>query len=224
MGKTNRTKHVKVSHKDTVLKRKIEEPKEKIKDPEDLIDAEGFICLPASEEVPEEVENELQAFRANRVTFNTELSEKLKDTSSLDPKIKDVYSKVGKILRGYRSGKLPNAFKIIPGLEKWMEILELTSPDDWSPQAVYQATKIFVSSMGPKQSQKFLYRTLYNAAKKDIQKHKKLNYHHYLALKKAFYKPAAWIRGILFPLCEEDCTLKEATIIGSVISKVCAWH
>lgn len=223
MGKNKQKHHVKVDKKDKLLKRKIEEPKEKLRDPEDLVDAEGFICLPASEEVPEEIENELQAFRANRVTFNTELTEKLKDSSSLDPRIKEVYSKVGKVLRGYRSGKLPNAFKIIPGLEKWQEIMDLTDPDGWSPQAVYQATKIFVSGMGPKQAQKFLFRCLYHAVKRDMNRHKKLNYHHYLALKKGLYKPAAWIRGILFPFCQDgECTLKEASIIGSVISKVCA--
>lgn len=108
----------------------------------------------------------------------------------------------------------------------------------------------------------------------DIKEHKKLNYHLYLALKKALYKPAAFYKGILLPLCEVPsnkihiiccllhisslfelffielilltmncyklieliwinwtdcidcfvqsghCTLREATIVGSVLSKV----
>lgn len=42
-----------------------------------------------------------------------------------------------------------------------------------------------------------------------------------MALKKALYKPAAFFKGILFPLCESgNCTLKEAAIVGSVIAKV----
>jgi len=57
-----------------------------------------------------------------------------------------------------------------------------------------------------------------------MRNHKKINYHHYLALKKAFYKPAAWIKGILLPMCQGDCSLKEASIVGSIISKVCACH
>lgn len=36
----------------------------------------------------------------------------------------------------------------------------------------------------------------------------KLNVHLYEALKKALYKPAAFFKGILFPLCEvSDCGL-----------------
>jgi len=57
--------------------------------------------------------------------------------------------------------------------------------------------------------------------REDINNHKKLNFYNYLALKKALFKSAAFYKGILLPLCEEgDCTLREAAIIGSVLSKV----
>jgi len=55
----------------------------------------------------------------------------------------------------------------------------------------------------------------------EIQHTKKLNYHLYMSLKKALYKPGAFFKGILLPLCESGtCTLREAAIIGSVITKV----
>lgn len=38
----------------------------------------------------------------------------------------------------------------------------------------------------------------------DISENKKLNYHLYMALKKALYKPAAFFKGVLFPLCQVD--------------------
>jgi len=42
-----------------------------------------------------------------------------------------------------------------------------------------------------------------------------------MALKKALYKPGAFFKGILLPLCESGtCTLREAAIISSVITKV----
>ena len=42
-----------------------------------------------------------------------------------------------------------------------------------------------------------------------------------MALKKSLYKPAAFFKGFLLPLCESgDCTLREAAIIGSVLVKV----
>ncbi|PFX15107.1 Bystin [Stylophora pistillata] len=36
----------------------------------------------------------------------------------------------------------------------------------------------------------------------DITEYKRLNYHLYMALKKALFKPAAFFKGILLPLCE----------------------
>jgi len=33
----------------------------------------------------------------------------------------------------YRSGKLARAFLIIPSLEQWEDVLELTKPSEWTP-------------------------------------------------------------------------------------------
>jgi essential nuclear protein 1 len=49
----------------------------------------------------------------------------------LDPRVLEVYSKVGLLLSRYRSGKLPKAFKIIPSFPNWEEILYLTNPAAW---------------------------------------------------------------------------------------------
>ena len=55
----------------------------------------------------------------------------------------------------------------------------------------------------------------------DIRRERKLNYHLYMALKKSLYKPGAFYKGILLPLAQsQTCTLREATIIGSVMAKV----
>ncbi|GBB89556.1 hypothetical protein RclHR1_16290002 [Rhizophagus clarus] len=140
---------------------------------------------------------------------------------SINPKVVEVYTKVGTLLRRYKSGKLPKAFKIIPSLSNWEEILYLTHPENWTPHATFQATRIFVSNLKTKQTQRFFDLVLLEKVRDDIHENKKLNYHLYMALKKALYKPAAFFKGILFPLCESGtCTLKEAAIIGSIISKV----
>ncbi|KAJ3112263.1 hypothetical protein HDU96_004743 [Phlyctochytrium bullatum] len=141
--------------------------------------------------------------------------------SRMDPKIVEVYGKVGLLLSRYRSGKLPKAFKIIPSLPQWEEVLFLTNPEGWTPHATYQATRIFVSNLNAKLAQRFFSHVLLDRVRDDIAETKKLNYHLYLALKKALYKPAAFFKGILFPLCESgNCTLREAAIVGSVIAKV----
>ncbi|KAF9197963.1 snoRNA-binding rRNA-processing protein [Haplosporangium sp. Z 27] len=139
----------------------------------------------------------------------------------LSPKVIEVYSKVGLLLSRYKSGKLPKAFKIIPSLQNWEEILYITAPENWTVHATYQATRIFTSNLKEKQAHKFFSLVLLDKIRDDIADSKKLNYHLYMALKKSLYKSKAFFKGILFPLCESGtCTLKEAAIVGSVITKV----
>ncbi|KAK0599923.1 hypothetical protein LWI29_009862 [Acer saccharum] len=55
----------------------------------------------------------------------------------------------------------------------------------------------------------------------DIRKNKKLHFSLFQALKKSIYKPAAFNKGILFPLCKSGtCNLREAVIVGSILQKV----
>ncbi|KAJ1679915.1 snoRNA-binding rRNA-processing protein [Spiromyces aspiralis] len=141
--------------------------------------------------------------------------------SGLDQKLVLSFTKIGHVLSRYRSGPLPKIFKILPTFSNWKEVLYLTRPENWTPHATYQATRLFVSNMKPAQAQRFLNLIVLDHVRNDIAENKKLNYHLYMALKKSLYKPAAFFKGILFPLCESGtCTLREAVIIGSVLSKV----
>lgn len=78
-----------------------------------------------------------------------EEGEKPEEPTNLDPKVMEVYTKVGELLSRYKSGKVPKAFKIIPTLSNWEEILQLTQPDQWTPNTMYVATKLFVSNLKP---------------------------------------------------------------------------
>ena len=73
----------------------------------------------------------------------------------MNPKVVEVYTKVGMLLSRYKSGQLPKTFKIIPTLRDWEEVLYITNPDEWTPQAVYQATRIFTSNLKAKMAQRF---------------------------------------------------------------------
>ena len=139
---------------------------------------------------------------------------------SVNPKVVEVYSKVGLLLSRYKSGPLPKTFKIIPNLRDWEEVLSITNPDNWTPQATYEATRIFTSNLKSRQAQRFFNLILLEKVRDDISSSKKLNYHLYMALKKSLYKPGAFFKGILLPLLESgNCTLREAAIIGSVLVK-----
>lgn len=120
----------------------------------------------------------------------------------------------------YTSGKVPKAFKVIPNLKNWEEILYLTDPESWSPHAVYQATKMFVSNLNSRMAQRFLALVLLPHVRIDIQNNKRLHFALFQSLKKATFKAGAFYKGILLPLCSAgDCTLREAVIITSVIRR-----
>ncbi|KAJ9110317.1 hypothetical protein QFC19_001720 [Naganishia cerealis] len=146
----------------------------------------------------------------------------------LNPKVVEVYTKVGILLSRYKSGPLPRALKILPSLPHWAQLLALTDPAQWTPHAAYACTRIFVSNLKPAEVQVFLQGILLDQVRDNIADKEKaksgkggrLDVQLYEALKKGLYKPAAWFKGILFPLCESGCSLKEATVVASVLSKV----
>lgn len=138
----------------------------------------------------------------------------------LPPKVIQVYTQVGALLSRYRSGKLPRAFKIIPTLKNWRDVLYVTDPSQWSNQAIYEATKLFVASMPTHQVHRYIREILLPKFRDQIQEEKAVNYHVYRALKKALFKPQAFFKGLMFPLLSEmEPTNREAVILGSVLSK-----
>lgn len=131
-----------------------------------------------------------------------------------------LWDRIGLLLSRYKSGKLPKPFKVIPTLPRWEQLLSITRPESWTPNACFEATKIFVSHK-PHIVQQFLEAALLDRVREEIHETKKLNVHLYKALKKALYKPAAFFKGFLFPLVNSGtCTLREAHIVSSVLIRV----
>lgn len=138
----------------------------------------------------------------------------------MDERVVQIYVGVGDLMQRYTTGKVPKAFKVIPSLHNWEEMLYLTGPDRWSPHATYQATRLFASNLNAKQAQRFYSLVLLPKVRQDIKKNRKLHFALFQALLKATYKPAAFYKGILLPLCRSGtCTLREAVIISSALQK-----
>lgn len=205
-------------------------------------DNDGSLCGSDYQEeikISEEDEKALEAFMcknpAQRVTLGDVIKEKLtekqteihtilSDAGSMRfedlQKIKPIFEGVAKVLSSYRSGKVPKAFKVIPKFSNWEQILHLTVPDKWTAAAMYQATRIFASNLKDNMAQRFYNLVLLPRLRDDIAESKMLNFHLYQALKKSIFKPAAFFKGIIIPLCESGtCTLREATVFGSVLAK-----
>jgi essential nuclear protein 1 len=142
------------------------------------------------------------------------------DAIELPAKVVEVYSKIGLIMSRYKSGKLPKPFKILPTIPAWETLLSITHPENWTPNAMFAATRIFISAK-PQTAQIFLNTVLLPAVQDNIQDTHKLNVHLYNALKKALYKPSAFFKGVVFPLLTDgSCTQREAVIVASVVAKV----
>ncbi|KAK6173679.1 hypothetical protein SNE40_017087 [Patella caerulea] len=155
----------------------------------------------------------------------TEIRSQLSEGSELhvekiDNRITRMYKSIRQILSKYRSGKLPKAFKVIPNLRNWEQILQITEPEEWSAAAMYQATRIFTANLNSKLAQRYFNLILLPRIRDDINEYKRLNFHLYLAIRKSLFKPAAFFKGVLLPLCEAgDCTLREAIIMSSILAK-----
>ena len=161
-----------------------------------------------------------EKIRDKETEIATQMTEATSVHSQMEEKVVSVFKGVAKILSKYRSGKLPKAFKVIPSLSNWEEILYLTEPDKWTAAAMFQATRIFSSNLTASKAQRFYNLVLLPRVRDDISEYKKLNFHLYMALKKSLFKPAAFFKGILLPICESGtCTLREALIISSVLAK-----
>ena len=135
----------------------------------------------------------------------------------INQKVYDAYKLVGEVLRTYTSGKLPKAFNIISSTEDWEELINITEPYNWTPQAMYEAVIQF-SSSEILMTYTFYEKYLVPAIRNDIKKNKKLNIHYYNCLKKALFKPSAFFKGIILPMSKTLST-KEASIIGSILRK-----
>ncbi|XP_045820029.1 bystin-like [Trifolium pratense] len=132
-----------------------------------------------------------------------------------------LYKRVATILSKYTVGKFPDAaLKHIPSMQNWEDVLSITEPHNWSPNAVYLANRIYVSNFGATKAERFYCLVLLPRVRQDIRQNNHLHFALYQSLQKALQKPTAFCKGILIPLCESrTCTLREAVIVGSIIEK-----
>ena len=204
---------------------------------EDLIEVEDGEWITSAGGLSEAEERLIAGFMgddgAERLTLADIIMEKIREKEEglqteaeedgapqIPERVVEVYTEIGKVLAHWGRVRIPKAFKVIPHLTNWEEILYLTRPDQWSPHSWFVATRLFASNLNEKMAQHFYSAFLLPKCLEDIADHKRLNYHLYASLQKATYKSAAWVKGILLPLVGETaCSLREAAIIGSVLAK-----
>ncbi|CAB4055546.1 ENP1 [Lepeophtheirus salmonis] len=144
----------------------------------------------------------MEKINEKKTEIETEFSQ-AEPKPQFDPRVVEMYKEVGTVLKHIGE-----------------ELVILTEPENWSAAAMYQATRIFAANLKEKMTQRFYNCVLLPRIRDDIDTYGRLNFHLYQALRKALFKPGAFFKGFLLPLCESrTCTLREAVIIGSVLAK-----
>ncbi|KAI8646402.1 Bystin-domain-containing protein [Parasitella parasitica] len=152
-------------------------------------------------------------------------SRKDQSLPATDPQVIQIYKKIGCALGRFQSthSRLPKALKIIPSLTNWDEILLLTNPLSWTPQATYEVTKLFLSNIKATQTKQFLQVVLLHAVRNNLvgRADGQLDPALYRVLKKVLVcNSALFLKGLLFPLCESNsCTVAEACILANVLGQ-----
>lgn len=162
-------------------------------------------------------ENILEKFHKQRTEVDTVLSDGCA-SSNLTPRQVEVCKAHADFMKKYKSGKLPLFIKRLPYFEFWEECLKLLQPEEWSAASVYAVTRVFASNLNSALAQRFYCLFLLPRIRDDIREYKRLNFHLMEALKKSMFKIHAFFKGIILPLCQaEDCTVKEAHVVSSVL-------
>ncbi|KAE8663832.1 hypothetical protein F3Y22_tig00112888pilonHSYRG00148 [Hibiscus syriacus] len=129
----------------------------------------------------------IQKIKENDAKFASET----RSMPKLDNSLIDLYKGVGKFLNKYTAGKMPKAFKHIPSMQLWEDVLYLTQPENWSPNAMFQATRIFASNLVAKKAERYRL-VLLPRVRDNIRKNKRLHFALYHSWKKALYIPVAF--------------------------------
>ncbi|KAI9487548.1 MAG: Bystin-domain-containing protein [Benjaminiella poitrasii] len=139
-----------------------------------------------------------------------------------DPSVIKMYKKAEYLLANFQSSEsLPKVIKIIPFLPNWDEILLLTNPFTWTPQATYEITKVFLNNVKATQMKQFFQFVLLHIVRSNTIENNQLNPSLYLALRAAISRvPGLFLKGFVFPLCELKCyILKESIVIANIIAQ-----
>ncbi|KAK4516645.1 uncharacterized protein ATC70_011622 [Mucor velutinosus] len=173
--------------------------------------------------VPQEQQTSLMTLK--EAVLSKEASKKDHSLSASNSQVIQIYKKIGSSLARFQStmNRLPKALKIIPSLPNWDEVLLLTEPSSWTPQAMCEITRLFLTNVKATQTKQFFQFVLLHGVRNDLAKsaNSQLDPALYTALKKALAcNPALFMKGLLFPLCESNtCSVAEACILANVLGQ-----
>ena len=146
-----------------------------------------------------------------------------KTRHQVDPKVREVYTQLGSVLKIYKSGKLPKAINVIASqkIPDWQDLIELSNPMSWSLNALQAVTVLFAQSASDKRLTVYIREILLDYIREILEKSKKLPKQVWSTLMAAARRPPCFIKGLLLPLSNEpQVSVKEARVISAIVTKV----
>ena len=162
-------------------------------------------------------------FSSNVDTASKQLNKELSKTEKTnDPKIRAMYKELGTVLKLHKSGKLPKAVNALASqkIPDWLDLLFLSEPMNWSPNALLAVTKLFAQTSDDKKCETFYGEVLLEYVEDALEKAKNLPPMLWKSLIAAARRPKCFIKGVLLPLSQSNCSQKEARIISLIVRKI----
>ncbi|OHS97651.1 Bystin [Tritrichomonas foetus] len=190
-------------------------------DDEDVEDGEIEFELETNDE---ESRNLFELFKGSISHMARHFDHELAKTRhQVDPKVREVYTQLGSVLKIYKSGKLPKAVNVVASqkIPDWEDLLELSNPMNWSLNAVQAVTLLFAQSASDKRLTTYIRHFLLDYIQELLERSKKLPKQIWNALMAAARRPPCFINGMLIPLSmEPQVSMKEARVISAIVTKV----
>lgn len=146
-----------------------------------------------------------------------------KTTHIYDESIKEMYIELGKLLKVYKSGKLPKVLNVLAGTDTkdWLGLLELSNPNEWSHNAFKQITKLFSQTISGEKIGEYYQHIVIDYVLNALDKSKKLPANVWEGLIYAAKRSRHFCIYFLKPLIDNnECDSKEMSVIATVINRV----
>ncbi|KAH0574509.1 Bystin [Spironucleus salmonicida] len=130
-----------------------------------------------------------------------------------------VFQQLSIVFRDYRSGSLPKLMRSLPSSNLWLQLMKLTNPLEWSPNATKELTRLFISMLPEKEAFFYIKDLLMPRVRQDLLLKQKLSLQVFESLVKSTYKPLAFLKGCVLEVIQADDSAGLVRAVGSVIKR-----
>ncbi|KAH0788206.1 Bystin-domain-containing protein [Histomonas meleagridis] len=176
------------------------------------------------EEFIEEITKPIEEIDETFNDKNTHEKKVHKSSKTIEPKVKNLYIQLGKILRSFQGGKLPaavNALATQKNITYWLDLLYLTQPFKWTINALTSVTLTFQHYASVKRNTIYNEQILLEYVLDRLESPRPIPKTIMEPITIAARTPQSFLVGFLIPLSTETiCPSKTAKFISTLIAQI----